>query len=160
MSDITPFRAPDCTIRPEWLSANTDHLFVANYVMLFNEAAGSLFAAHGLDRAYMDTYQQIYVFAGLSVRYEREIFGGDVARITIILADADSKRAHLAIEMFREGDPRRICFAEMLAVSVSRATGRATPWAADVGARLLAMKALHDTLPRPKGFGQGIGIKR
>ncbi len=160
MLTTAPFRALGVTIKPEWLSANTTHLFVANYVMLFNEAAASFFAAHGLDEAYKQEHQQIYVFGGLNVRYEREIFGGDTALINFTLADADSKRAHLAIEMYREGDPKRICFAEMLAISVSRATGRSAPWAGGVGERLLATKELHTTLPRPKGFGQAIGMKR
>ncbi len=160
MPATAPFRALNVVIKPEWLSANTSHLFVANYVMLFNEAARGFFAAHGLDEAYKEEHQQIYVFGGLNVRYEREIFGGDTALIDFVLADADAKRAHIAIEMYREGGPKRICFAEMLAVSVSRATGRSTPWAGGVGAKLRATQALHAVLPRPNGFGQAMGMGR
>lgn len=123
----TPFRALEVVIKPEWLSANTSHLFVANYVMLFNDAARNFFAAHGLDQSYKDTQQQHFVFGGVTVRYEREIFGGDTALIDITLADLDDKRAHLALEMYRAGDSTRICFAEMLPVSASRATGRSAP---------------------------------
>jgi|SRR6516165_7446275 acyl-CoA thioesterase FadM len=158
MTIAAPFRALECSIKPEWLSANTSHLFVANYVTLFNEAIRNFFEAHGLGQAYKDTHHQHYVFAGLAVRYEREIFGGDTALINIILADTDEKRAHLAMEMHRAGDPKRICFAETLNVNASRATGRSTSWSGGVGEKLLATKALHDALPRPKGFGQGIGI--
>ena len=157
---IAPFRGLDCAIRDEWLSAATAHLFIANYVMLFNDAVRNLFVALGLDDDYRETHGQIYVAGGLQILYEREIFGGDIAQIDIIIADADAKRAHLALEMFREGEEKRICFAEMLFVSVSRATGRSTPWAGDIGAKLAALKAGHDTLPRPRGLGQTIGIKR
>lgn len=156
----TPFRGLACPIRPEWLSAATAHLFIANYVMLFNDAARNLFVALGLDDDYRETHGQIYVAGGLHVLYEREIFGGDIAQIDIIIADADEKRAHLALEMYREGETKRICFAEMLFVSVSRTTGRSTPWAGDVGAKLAAMKAEHDTIPRPRGLGESVGIKR
>jgi len=159
-STTTPFRALECAIRPEWLSATTSHLFIANYVMLFNDAARNLFIALGLDDDYREIHGQAYVTGGLNVLYEREIFGEDVALIDIIIADADEKRVHLALEMYREGETQRICFAEMLLVSVSRATGRSAPWAGDFGARLAAMQAEHDTLPRPRGFGQTIGIKR
>jgi acyl-CoA thioesterase FadM len=155
-----PFRALECAIRPEWLSASTSHLFIANYVMLFNDAARNLFTAIGLDSNYMDRHAQIYVAGGLHVLYEREIFGDEVALVDIIVADTDEKRVHLALEMFRRGEPKRICFAEMLFVSVSRATGRSAPWAGDVGTRLAAMQAKHGALPRPRGLGQTIGIKR
>jgi acyl-CoA thioester hydrolase len=155
-----PFRGLTCAIRSEWLSAATAHLFVANYVMLFNDAARNLFAALGLDDDYRETHGQIYVAGGLQILYEREIFGGDIAQIDIIVADADEKRAHLALEMYREGEAKRICVSEMLFVSVSRATGRSAPWAGDVGANLAAMKMAHDTIPRPRGFGETIGIKR
>ena len=156
----TPFRALRCAIRPEWLSASTAHLFVANYVMLFNNAASGFFAGIGLDAPHMATYGQSFVVGGLQLRYEREIFGGEIALVDIIVADADDRRAHLALEMFREGEPGRICFAEMLFVSVSRATSRSAPWAGETGPRLAAMKAAHDALPRPRGFGAGIGITR
>jgi len=156
----TPFRALEVVIKPEWLSANTSHLFVANYVMLFNDAARNFFEAHGLGQSYKDTHQQHFVFGGVSVRYEREIFGGDTALIDITLADLDNKRAHLGLEMYRDGDPARICFAEMLPVNVSRATGRSAPWSGDVGANLLTTKTRHDALPRPRGFGEPVGIRR
>jgi acyl-CoA thioester hydrolase len=155
-----PFRALECAIRPEWLSAATSHLFIANYVMLFNDAARNLFVSLGLDDDYRETHGQIYVAGGLHVLYEREIFGGEVAVINIIVADTDEKRVHLGLEMFRAGETRRICFAEMLFISVSRSTGRSIPWAGHIGARLAAMKAEHDALPRPKGFGETLGIRR
>lgn len=160
MTTTAPFRALSCAIKPEWLSAGTAHLFVANYVMLFNDATRNFFFSLGLDDAYRETHGQIYVVGGLHVLYEREIFGGDVAQIDIIIADSDEKRAHLGVEMYREGDPKRICFAEMLLVSVSRATGRSAPWAGDLSVKLAAMKAQHDALPRPRGLGQSTGIKR
>ena len=155
-----PFRALSCAIRPKWLSGGTAHLFVANYVMLFNDAARNLFSSLGLDDDYRAAHGQIYVAGALHVLYEREIFEGEIAQIDITLADTDEKRVHLALEMVREGDPKRICFAEMLFVSVSRATGRSTPWAGDIGTKLAALKAEHDTIPRPRGFGQTVGIKR
>jgi acyl-CoA thioester hydrolase len=160
MPAAAPFRALECAIRQEWLSPTTPHLFIANYVVLFNDAARHFFVQLGLDNAYRATHDHIHVVSGLNILYEREIFGGETALIDIIVADADDRRAHLALEMFRAGAAQRICFAEMLFVSVSRATGRSTPWAGDVGARLAAAKSEHDALPRPKGFGQTVGIKR
>jgi acyl-CoA thioesterase FadM len=157
---IAPCRALECAIRPEWLSAATSHLFIANYVMLFNDAARNLLESAGLDDAYRAAYNQIHVAGGLHVLYEREIFEDEVALIDIIVADTDEKRVHLALEMYRKGDARRICFAEMLFVSVSRATGRATPWAGAVGARLAGLQAAHAPLPRPRGFGQSVCIRR
>ncbi len=155
-----PFRGLTCAIKPEWLSGAISHLNFANYVVLFNDAAHNLFLSVGLDDAYQEMHGQMYVVGGVHVLYEREIFGGEVAQIDITLADADEKRAHLALEMFREGEPRRICFAEMLFVSFSGSTGRSAPWAGDTGTRLAALKAEHDALPRPRGFGQTVGIKR
>jgi acyl-CoA thioester hydrolase len=160
MTTTAPFRALSCAIRPEWLSGGTAHLFVANYVMLFNDAARNFFATLGLDDDYRETHGQIFVVGGLHVLYEREIFEGDIAQIDITLAGTDEKRAHLGLEMYRAGDPKRICFAELLFVSVSRATGRSAPWAGDISANLTALKAAHDSLPRPRGFGETVGIKR
>jgi acyl-CoA thioester hydrolase len=159
-STTAPFRALECAIRPEWLSATTSHLFIANYVVLFNDAARNLFITLGLDDDYREMHGQVYMTGGLNVLYEREIFEDEVALVDIIIADANEKRAHLALEMYRKGETQRICFAEMLFVSVSRATGRSAPWAGDFAARLAAMKTEHDTLLRPRGFGQTIGIKR
>jgi acyl-CoA thioester hydrolase len=155
-----PFRALECHIRPEWLSAGTAHLFVANYVMLFNDAVRNLLTAAGMDDAYRESFNQIHVIGGLNVRYERELFEGDLARIDIIIADMDEKRVHLALETFRDGETARICAAEMLVFSFSRTTGRAAPWAGNISPRLAAMKAEHDSLLRPRGFGESLGIKR
>lgn len=160
MTTTAPFRALECAIRPEWLSAGTAHLFVANYVMLFNDAARNLLTAARMDDAYRGTYEQIHVAGGLHVLYEREIFKDELAQIDVIVADVDGKRVHLALEMFRAGESKRICFAEMLFVSFSLATARSAPWAGDVGTRLAAMKAAHDALPRPRGFGQSVSIRR
>jgi acyl-CoA thioester hydrolase len=157
---IAPFRALNCAIRPEWLSAATSHLFIANYVMLFNDAARNLLDFAGLDDSYRAAHNQTHVAGGLHVLYEREIFEGEVAQIDAIVADMDEKRVHLGLEMFRAGEAKRICFAEMLFVSVSRTSGRSTPWAGDVSARLAALKAAHDALPRPRGFGQTVAIRR
>jgi len=153
-----PFRGLSCAIKPEWLSEATSHLFVANYVMLFNDAARNLFLFLGMDDDYRQTHGQMYVVGGVHVLYEREIFGGEIAQIDIIIADTDEKRVHLVLELYRAGETKRICFAEMLFVSFG-ANGSA-PWAGDIGAKLTAMKAEHDTLPRPRGFGQSVGIKR
>jgi acyl-CoA thioester hydrolase len=155
-----PYRALRRAIRPEWLSAGTTHLFMGNYVVLFADAAQNFFAALGLDTVYMETHDQHYVAGGLKLLYEREIYADDVAVIDILVADTDDRRVHLALEMYREGETRRACFAEMLFVNVSTATGRSTPWGADIGAQLAAMRAEHDTLPRPHGFGDIVEIKR
>ena len=162
MTDINsaPFRVFAGKILPEWLSAGAPHMNVAQYLKLFDDASTMLLESLGIGPTYFATTHHAYVAAEVHMTYQQEMHAGDMALVDITIADADAKRLHLALEMFREGDPARVCLGEMMFVSMDLTTRRSAPWAGNVTPRIEAARTLHAALPRPKGLGRSIGIKR
>lgn len=155
-----PLHATPRIIMPEWLSAGSPHLNVANYLMLFSDAAVELFATLGLNEAYQNTHGQLYLVAEAHLLYQRELRAGDVALISMTVLDASENRVHAAMEMHREGDPARSCLGEFMFVSVTLATSRPAPWAGAAAARIFATREAHAKLPPPEKLGRRIEIRR
>ena len=71
----------------------------------------------------------------------------------------DAKRLHYIHAMYHATEGFLASTNELMSLHVSQATRRAAPMAASVLARLAAIQAAHDALPRPPQAGRRIGLQ-
>jgi acyl-CoA thioester hydrolase len=158
MTTAAPFTGSRGVVGPGWVDDN-NHMNLAYYLVLFDAASDALFEALGIGEAYRKEAGCTSFAAETHLVYEREMTLGDVAGISTTILDADEKRLHLAHEMFREGEPDRVCLQEIMFVSVNLATRRTALWTPAARSRQQAALAVHNKLPRPAKLGRRIGMR-
>ena len=129
---------------------------LAYYVVLFDYATDTLFEAIGIDRRYKDTTDHGTFVAETHNLYERELLVGERARVATQILGADSKRLHLAHEMFGLADGRRAATQELMYLHIDLCARRVVPWLPEVHERVVAAAAAHSRLPRPDWAGRRI----
>ncbi|MDE8347508.1 MAG: thioesterase family protein [Acidocella sp.] len=147
---------PGC-VRDGWVDDN-NHMNLAYYLVLFDVASDAAFETLGIGTAYRQAAGCTSFAAETHLVYEREMNFGDAARIVTTVLNVDEKRLHLAHEMYRGNEPSRVCLQEIMFINVDLKTRRATPWASSASARLLAVCAEHQSLPRPAKCGRSVGV--
>lgn len=146
-------------VQPSWIDYN-GHMNVAYYAMAFDQAIdGFLEQELGIGAAHAARVNEGPYSLQNNISYYAELLEGAEFCISVTLIDHDSKRLHLFMEMHNtQGDLAAIC--EGMLMNVDHLTRRSTPYAPWIKARLEGLQASHNTLPRPKGMGADIGIRR
>ena len=100
MGIAAPFDRYRGEVRTEWIDLN-GHMNLAYYTVLFDYATDLLFDTIGIGRDYKrDTNHGTFVAESHNL-YEHELLVDERVRIASQIIGADSKRLHLAHEMFR-----------------------------------------------------------
>src|SRR5271169_80036 len=100
MGIAAPFDHYRGEVRTEWIDLN-GHMNLAYYTVLFDYATDLLFDTIGIGRDYKrDTNHGTFVAESHNL-YEHELLVDERVRIASQIIGADSKRLHLAHEMFR-----------------------------------------------------------
>ncbi len=159
MAAASAFITHPGAVRAGWVDDN-NHMNLAYYLVLFDMASDALFEALGIGESYRHAAGCTSFAAETHLVYEREMNLGDAARIVTTVLDADEKRMHLAHEMYRDGEPARVCLQEIMFVSVNLKTRRVAPWTLDAMARIHAMRDTHAELSRPAKLGRHIAIRK
>jgi acyl-CoA thioester hydrolase len=146
-------------VRPEWIDHN-GHMNLAYYTVLFDYATDVMFDVLDLGLAYRRRTDLGTFVTETHNRYERELLVGDTVRVTIQILFADDKRLHLAHEMFRLDNDERAATQELLFLHVDLKQRRATPFPAELKARVHAAAVAHAVLPRPAWVGRHVGMSR
>jgi acyl-CoA thioester hydrolase len=158
VSDLAaPFDTHRDVVRPEWIDHN-GHMNVGYYLVVFDFATDDFMAWIGLDGAHRRERDVTTFCLEAHVTYHREVRGGDPLRFTTILLGHDAKRLHYIHAMYHATEGFLASTNELMSLHVSRATRRAAPMADTVLARLTAVQAAHDALPRPPQAGRRIGL--
>lgn len=145
-------------IKPEWTDQN-GHMNVAYYVLAFDQATDVFLQRLGLGWAVLAEGRSIFTLA-MNVDYLNEVFDGETVIVESRLLDADMKRLHYFHQMTRERDGALAATNEIVALHVSMATRRATPFPDATLAKVNAMRAAHAALPRPPRAGRVLGMAR
>jgi acyl-CoA thioester hydrolase len=155
---FAPFVASAVKVEPGWIDYN-GHMNMAYYHVLFDRAVDEAFEIVGLGQDYLRSRNASYFTAELHTVYLRELPADAVTRTTVRVVDFDQKRIHAYFEAhhLQEGWVAATC--EQLFLHVDMATRRVSPLPDDVLAKLGAVKAAHDRLPRPPALGRSVGIK-
>ncbi len=143
------------TVQPEWIDYN-GHMNVAYYVLVFDQAADSLFDRLGIGSAYRVRTGRTIFAAETHVTYKAEVKLGDPLKIESLLLGADAKRVHLFHRMFHEGADVLAATCESLGLHVDGAARRVVPFTDDVALALRTAVAAHAGTPRPAEVGRSI----
>ena len=159
MTIPAPFDQYEGAVLPEWIDAN-GHMNLAYYVVLFDYATDALFEAIGIGREYKDATNHGTFVAETHNLYERELLVGERVRVATQILGNDSKRLHLAHEMFSLADTQRAATQELMYLHIDLSARRVVPWLPKVHERVAAAAAAHARLPRPDWAGRRIIMQR
>lgn len=152
----------DGKVRPEWVDYN-NHLGDYAYGIVFSNAADGLYELFGVDPTYREATGCTIYTLELHTTFLMEAHGGDPITVTAQILDADDKRTHLFLRMFRGMAGEQIATQEVLIMHMKRGPGmppKGHPLPPDALAKLERLEAEHAALPWPDGVGAKIGIRR
>jgi acyl-CoA thioester hydrolase len=90
--------------------------------------------------------------------YERELLVGERVRVATQILGADSKRLHLAHEMFSLASGQRAATQELMYLHIDLSARRVVPWLPAVHEGVAAAAAAHARHPRPNWAGRRIAM--
>jgi carnitine 3-dehydrogenase len=157
-SQDEPYKLLDTVVRPEWVDYNR-HMSDFRFGQVFGDAMDALFRKIGVDEAYR-AKNRTYYTVETHIRHQGEARAGESLYITIQLLDADEKRLHVFLRMFRSRDHQQIATAEQMHLHVDTAAAKACAADESVRGNIDAMLRQHQSLARPKEAGAIIGTKR
>jgi acyl-CoA thioester hydrolase len=158
MSFPAPFADFEGAVRPEWID-NNDHMNLAYYVVLFDQATDAIYEAMGLGLEYRPTAHGTFAVETHTI-YATELLLGDRVRVTSQILGLDGKRLHLAHEMHRVAGGALAAAQELLLLHVDLRLRKVVPWLAPVWPRLQAAAAAHAGLDRLDWVGRRIELRR
>jgi len=145
------------SVLPEWIDAN-DHMNLAYYVLLFDQATDAVYDALGIGQAYLEATGNSTFTAETHTLYERELLVGERVRITTHVLGVDGKRLHYFHEMFHAEQGHRVAAQELLALHVDLRVRRTTPFAPEVLERVQQAVRAQAGEPLPVGIGRRIAM--
>jgi len=145
-------------VKREW-SDYKNHLNVAHYMTMFDQAADQAHAEYGIDQSYIrDRHATLYIVES-HVRYMRELLLGSRVRVTFQLLGYDAKRVHYFQELFHS-DGWCAARAEFLSVHIDMSSLKVADFPVDVNDRLRNLQHRQSRLPFPEDAGKcAIGKK-
>ena len=144
-------------VRPEWIDHN-GHMNMGYYLVVFDFATDVFFRWVGLDAEHRECHAITTFCLEAHVTYHREVRSGDPLRFTTLLLGHDAKRIHYIHAMYHAREGYLASTNELMSLHVDLATRRGAPMAPEIAARLAAIQAAHDALPRPPQAGRRIGL--
>jgi len=145
------------SVLPEWID-NNDHMNLAYYVLLFDQATDTVYDALGIGQTYRAATGNSTFTAEAHIIYERELRVGERVRITSYLLGADTKRLHYFHEMFHAEQGHRVAAQELLALHIDLRVRRTTAFAPELLERLQAAAAPRAGEKLPEGVGRRIAM--
>jgi len=147
-------------IRPEWLDYN-DHLNVAYYLLIFDQAGEALVHSLGLGEGVTRVTGISWVVLENHITYDNEVTVRDIVDIHVQLLDHDQKRLHLYFEMHVKGDKGYLAATlEQMLLCVDLNERRSTLFPDNVQAEIQSLTRRHANLPQLWNIGRQIGIRR
>lgn len=149
----------ETTIKPEWIDYY-DHMNVAYYVMVCDEATGAFwkYVHGGADLDQRDGAELVVLES--HVNYLKEVRLGDPVRVTTQLLEVDDKRLRLFHTMIHTTEGFVAATNEVKAIGFDLGQRRIMSFRPATRARLQDIWQAHQDLPQPSSAGQGISLKR
>jgi acyl-CoA thioester hydrolase len=157
MAIDAPLDAYRDVVRAEWIDAN-GHMNVGYYLVVFDFATDEFMRWVGLGAEHRRTHRITTFCLEAHVTYHREARQDDPLRFTTQLLGHDARRLHYIHAMYHARDGYLIATNELMSLHVALETRRGAPMAPEILARLTAIQAAHDALPRPPQVGRVMGL--
>src|SRR5439155_14202830 len=152
-----PLDAYRDVVRPEWIDHN-GHMNMGYYLVVFDLATDEFMRWVGLGAEHRGARRVTTFCLESHVTYHREVRAGDALRFTTQLLAHDAKRLHYFHAMYHAREGYLASTNELMSLHVAADTRRSAPMAPDILARLAAIQAAHDALPRPPPGGRLMGL--
>jgi len=156
MSIPAPFIWDDLKVVPAWVDEN-GHMNVAFYLKCFDDTFYGVYRAWGMDFAEVHDRGFTTFAAQSNLSYLGELFLGDAFSIETMLIEFDRKRIRWFMNM-RKADGPLAATCEWLMLFVDIRSRKVTEMPDEFSDQLAAIKAAHDTLPRPPQLGRAIAL--
>ena len=158
--DTAPLEAPVRTVLPEWIDYN-GHMNVAFYSLAFDQSLDVILEeVLGIGPGYVRERSHGPYVVQNHIHYLLELLEGEEFQVRFRMLDADAKRIHVFLEMFRTRDGALVATSEQLIVNVDLARRRSAPFPEDRAERIRQVRDGHAALPQPKQAGCALAIRR
>ncbi len=158
LSRAQPLRLHTAQVLPGWTDYN-GHMTEYRYLQVFGDAADALFAAIGVDAAYLDAGHSYYTVES-HLRHLAEASAGEALHVETQLLSHDAKRLHVFHRLIGSDGGTPVATAEQMYLHVNTESGRTCPAPAEVMDRLQTLSAAHVGLPWPDGAGRSVGLSK
>jgi acyl-CoA thioester hydrolase len=145
-------------VRPEWLDIN-QHMNVAYYALVFDQAAEAFMAYLGVDDAYIHGSGFSWVALESHTTFRRELGLGEPLRVCAQLLGADAKRIHLFQTLYQAETGLKAATNELMILHLDLTARRGAAFPEEVGSRLTALATAQRDLPVPPERGSVIGLR-
>lgn len=146
-------------VRPEWLDIN-QHLNVAYYALLFDQASEAFMAHVGVDDAYIHASRFSWVVLESHTCFQRELGLDEPLGVEVQVLGADAKRIHLFQTLMQVEQGFKAATNELMILHLDLNRRCAVPFPEPVGRRIGELAAAHRELPEPPERGSRIGLAR
>ena len=154
-----PLTLYQTTIKPEWIDFY-DHMNVAYYVMVCDEATGAFWDHVHDGKTIKERDGAELVVLESHVNYVKEVRLGDPVKVTTQLLEVDDKRLRLFHTMLHATEGFVAATNEIKAIGFDLGQRRIMSFRPAARACLQDIWQEHQSLPQPVGAGQGIALKK
>ena len=151
---ISRWREP---VQEAWVDYN-DHLNVAYYTLIFDNAVDVFYPLCGLGQPYKEATGLSTFAVECHIGYQREGSLGDEVRVTSQLLGYDEKRLHYFHTMYHATEGYQMATQEQLAVHVDLSIRKVVPFTEGPLEKLAEMWEAHKDLPIPPQVGHVMKI--
>lgn len=149
--DERTFRGFAGRVDATWIDPNR-HMNVSWYDHVFDQAESALFAAFGIDDAYIRSYDLTTFRIEKLIRYERELMEGDAIEVRSRILHTNGRLVHHFHEIWNIGVPYRAAIADCLSIHVDLSIRKsAVITDPEIRQRLEALASAHAKIPVPAG---------
>ncbi len=143
-------------VRPDWIDYN-NHMNVAYYVMVFDQAMDEFLNLYGLGKVYtLGGHGSVFALQN-HVHYMREVSVGTRLGVNLQLLDLDAKRIHVFFRMRDLSNDQVVSTSEFLCIHVNVQTRRSAVFPAPQRQQLDVLFKDHSKLTKPEVAGRRIG---
>jgi acyl-CoA thioesterase FadM len=145
-----PLRLHRATVGEAWVDYN-GHLTESAYLLIFGDSSDAFFRFFGVGEDYRAAGRSLYT-AETHLHNLREVGLGERVQLTLQVLGVDSKRLHIAHEMYNQAGTL-VATAEQMLLHVDTRAGKVSPFPEEIARRLRRIAGAHAVLPVPSYVG-------
>jgi len=155
---MLPLQTPTRQVPAEWIDYN-GHMNVAYYTMAFDNALDVILERDlKIGATYVETDKMGPYVIQNHITYISEMLEGESFMIDLQILDADQKRIHIFMRMFKADE--LIATSEQMMMNVDLTTRRSAPYPDWAQKLVFSARDAHAGMDKPAQVGAAIGIRR
>ncbi|TBV06464.1 thioesterase family protein [Phytopseudomonas dryadis] len=144
-------------VQPDWVDYN-GHLRDAYYLLICSFASDGLMGRLGLDEAGRARTGHTLYTLECHLNFLAEVKLGAAVQVRTQLLGHDRKRLHIQHRLETVAGERLLAESEQMLMNIDTASGRSTPFDAQVAQRVAELAESQQGIPRSEHVGRVIGL--